>query len=191
MQRKQHSLALLLAISAAPVLLAWLFFFNPQWLPTGRANHGELVQPPVPVASLSLDAADGSPVELADFRSKWLLLLEAGECGAGCRRLVLAMRQVRLAMGGERERIARLLLLRQPPDDALTKGFPSMRTAVLSEFGRARWHGIAGATDGLYLIDPMGNLMMRYPMDVRPEHLLSDLQRLLKVSKHWRTNARD
>ena len=115
-----------------------------------------------------------------------MLQIDSGACGEGCRKKLLYMRQARLAQGKAMDRIERVWLLTDlaAPDGALASEFEGTRiaraggNAILGEFPAAR-----SRTDHIYIIDPLGNLMLRFPRDPDPWRIVKDLAQLLKVSR--------
>ena len=115
-----------------------------------------------------------------------MLQIDSGACGEGCRNKLLTMRQARLAQGKAMGRIERVWLLTDPvaPDGALAREFEGTQiaradeNAILAEFPAAR-----SRTDHIYIVDPLGNLMLRFPNDPDPRRMAKDLARLLKVSR--------
>jgi hypothetical protein len=152
-------------VCAAPLVLGTLaYLFG--WSPGKPGNYGELIAP--------------RPVTLAPFaalRGKWVLVsADAAACDAGCERKLYFMRQVRRAQGKEMERIERLWLLHGPgePRAALLAAYEGMHVARVADSPFSSEH--------LYLVDPLGNLMMRFPRDPDPARVIKDLQRLMKYS---------
>lgn len=179
---------LLAAVFAAPFLAGWFFIMNPQLLPgSGQAHHGTLVQPVRPTGHLVFESPRGQHLSLAEFKGHWLLVLEADHCASACIEMLRSMHQVRLALGAGRERVRRLLLLHQPP----SAGFMSLLTKVYPQMPAVHGGGSATfgqpplAREGLFVIDPMGNLMMHYGIAAPAEDILEDLERLLKISEYW------
>jgi cytochrome oxidase Cu insertion factor (SCO1/SenC/PrrC family) len=118
---------------------------------------------------------------LNEFRGKWVLVtFDAGACDPYCERKLYVMRQVRRAQGKDMDRIERLWVL----TDA---GKPRADALVASEGTRISRNGHFGfpgnAADHIYLVDPLGNLMMRFPRDPDPSRMIKDLQRLMKYSR--------
>lgn len=172
-RRARLKLAALGLFFAAPPLLAWLAY-HLEWAPGTRSNYGELISPPRPLD----DAA------LAALRGKWVLVsFDAAACDAYCQKKLYFMRQLQRAQGKDQERVARLWLLtdagRPPP--ALLEAFDGTRVEAAGALA-SRFPVSGGVTDHLYVVDPLGNLMMRYPRDPDPSRMLKDLQRLLKLS---------
>ena len=154
-------------VCIAPLVLgtaAYLF----GWSPGAPANYGELIAPKV-IAPLS------------EFRGKWVLVtFDAAACDAYCERKLYLMRQVRRAQGKDMDRIERLWVV----TDA---GKPRADVVVASEGIRISSNenlDFPGSTaDHIYVVDPLGNLMMRFPRDPDPSRVIKDLQRLLKYSR--------
>ena len=188
--RQRLLLLLVVACFVLPLAAAWLLIGH--WRPESSAQHGELLNPARPVA-LRFDLLDGKPADETAFRGRWVLAYvgSAAECDARCRIGLYDMRQVRLALGKDMDRVKTLLLVdAMPPTgfrDWLAAEHPATlvgvadtanRIALADAFGRP---GRVG--EWMYLLDPLGNLLMRYPVDTEPRGLLKDLQRLLKWSK--------
>jgi hypothetical protein len=110
--RKFTPLWVLIALFALPPMAAWLFFFNPQWLPQGRTNHGTLIDPPRPVIGLELRTPDGVRFDWEVLKDLWTLtLVSEGGCDTACIETLIEARQIRRATGANRQRIDRLLIL--------------------------------------------------------------------------------
>jgi hypothetical protein len=160
-------LAVLLACAAPFVLgsAAWYFGWG-----TGRpGNYGELIAP---------RPLTGAPFEA--LRGKWVLVsFDAAACDAYCERKLYFMRQLRTAQGKEQGRVERLWLLTDggTPRAELIAAIDGTRIA------RVKPDGFPGSpVDHIYVVDPLGNLMLRFPRDPDPSKMLKDLQRLLKYS---------
>ena len=176
---------LVIAAFAAPIIGAHLAYYV--WRPAATANYGELLSPTrLPEADLSL--TDGSGFRLSTRKGKWILIaVDSGRCDAMCEEKLYAMRQVRLALGKHRDRVERAWLI----DDAV------MPQPNLAEKYAATWMAHARGSvllqhlgadisrrDYLYLVDPIGNLMMRFPRDPDLRRMLKDLNRLMLASQN-------
>ncbi len=174
MKRGRAKLALLGLFFAAPFALAWLAW-RLDWAPGTTSNYGELILPPRPLA--------GAPLEA--LRGKWVLVsFDAAACDAYCERKLYFMRQVRRAQGKNQARVERLWVISDgaAPRAALLEAIEG--TQLARDAGLAAHFPAAGTTsDHLYLVDPLGNLMMRFPREPDPSRILKDLQRLLRVSQ--------
>ncbi|HYN13384.1 MAG TPA: cytochrome C oxidase subunit I [Burkholderiales bacterium] len=159
-------LVLVASICVAPLILgtlAWLY----GWSPGSAGNYGELIAP----RTLS-----GPPFDA--LRGKWVLVsFDAAACDAYCEKKLYFMRQVRRAQGKDIARVERLWLI---------AGTGAPRPELLAAIEGTRIVPSADAAfspDHIYLVDPLGNLMLRFPRDPDPSKMLKDLQRLLKYSR--------
>jgi len=174
----------MLVLTVAPVAASYLIYYF--WPPSRTVNYGELIEARrLPEARLAL--ADGTPFEFSTLRGKWvLLMMDSAACDAYCEKKLYYMRQVRLAQGKEMERVERAFLM---SDDAvITPGklAPYAGTHLIRAAGNdvlGLFPARGAPTAHIYLIDPLGNLMMRYPRDPDPRRMIQDLKRLLKVSR--------
>lgn len=187
--RRYRTLYLLLAVCIAPVIASYTAYYLLP--PSGRTNYGALIEPQRPLPALSLHRLDGTPLPATSLRGSWsMLTVDDGACDEACAKKLWQMRQVRLTTGKDADRVQRIWLV---VDEA------PLATAVMREYDgttflRARADEVAaflplpaepGATvaDHIWLIDPLGNLMMRWPKDADPNRMKKDLVKLLKASK--------
>jgi hypothetical protein len=180
-QRSRRNLILLALVCIAPVAASYFFYYV--WRPEGVRNYGELIAP-TPVAEISNAGASGPA---ASLKGKWVLLMvDSGECAEPCRSKLWQLRQLRLTQGKEMERLERLWIV----DDARSPGGALLReyegTQVLRQEdvpGLAALLKERSPRDHLFVIDPIGNLMMRFPKDPDLNRVKKDLIHLLKVSR--------
>lgn len=187
--RSRLSLFLVLAVCAAPVVASYLVYYFVR--PDARSNYGTLIEPQRPVPSLTLKTLDGRAVADAGWRGKWSMLMVAGgACDDACRADLYHLRQVRLTTGKDRDRVQRLWLISDdaPPPTNVIREYDG--TGMLRADPRELRAWLADpATPGdryaahIYLVDPLGNLMMRFPADADPNRTKRDLQRLLRASR--------
>lgn len=184
-RRRGRRLALVvLAICAAPFVAAWFAYFL--WPPQSRVNYGDLVEAR-PLADPVLRDVDAKPFRLSQLRGKWILLqLDSGDCGEECRKKLVYMRQVRLALGKDAERVERVWLL----TDGSVPGAAQLRefegTFAVHASGSslvAEFPAVRSPSSHIYVVDPLGNLMLRFPADPDPRRMLKDMTRLLSVSR--------
>jgi hypothetical protein len=154
---------------AAPIALAWLaWHFG--WGTGSPGNYGEIIAP---------QALSGAPFE--ELRGKWVLVsFDSAACDAYCEKKLYFMRQVRTAQGKDQTRLQRVWVL----TDAASPR-PELVAAIEGTLiSRVRPQGFPGnPLDHIYLVDPLGNLMLRFPRDPDPSKMLKDLQRLMKYSQ--------
>ena len=166
-------LSLILALFAAPIAASVIVyrFFPPQ----STANYGELLLPPAPV-----------PAQLAGFpRGRWAVIVaDSGECPAACAAKLATIRQLRLAMGREAERVDRVFVVDdgRAPDPHAMEPFTGT-VVVMAPRGTPASPALSNDRAHIYLADPHGNVMMRWPAQPDPRRMIRDLERLLKASQ--------
>jgi cytochrome oxidase Cu insertion factor (SCO1/SenC/PrrC family) len=178
------SLWLIGALCTVPVIASYFAYYV---APPGRqTNYGELMHTQ-PLADAHLRLADGTAFELGQLRGKWILLMTgSAQCGEACRRKLFTLRQLRLTQGKDMERIERAWLISD--EEPLP--------AAVAEDYRGTWLIRAGASEllkrlpadrspaeHLYIVDPLGNVVLRYASDAEPRKMIKDLTRLLKTSR--------
>lgn len=182
--KSRRTLWLIIALCAAPVIASYVAYY--WWQPSGHVNYGELLEPR-PLPDVALPAADGSSFRLSQLHGKWVLLMaDAGTCDAYCLEKLTYARQLRLAQGKEAERIERVWLVTDGRAPAASLVAPFTGTHVVQAQGSALLAALGAVgppTEHLYVVDPLGNLMMRYPRDPEPRRMLKDMARLLKHSQ--------
>jgi len=174
----RRTLLLLLAVCLAPIIAAYLAFYV--WRPSAIASYGTVISPAQALATTSLRTLDGAPLDGA-IRGKWVMALRApSACDKDCQRDLYYMRQIRVIQAAEMERVARLWVFDDggKPDPALLSQHPGL--LVVSD---ATLAGALGPAGHIALIDPRGNLMMRFPQNPESKGIVKDLQKLLKYSR--------
>jgi hypothetical protein len=178
---------LVLAICAAPMIFSYLTYYVIK--PEGRTNYGELIDPrKYPIPELGITELDGKTASLEQLKGKWILLqVDAADCQKACAQKLYYMRQLRLTQGKEMERIQRVWLITDeaPLDIALMKEYDGTQFLRVDPQKLAAWLPVVEGTkasDHLYMIDPLGNLMMRFPKDPDANKIKKDITRLLKAS---------
>jgi hypothetical protein len=173
----RRTLWLLAVVFFGPLALSFALYYGSSWRPPGHTNHGILIQPPRP-----LPATGGL------FTGKWsLVYVGAGDCDAACRQGLYVMRQTHLGLGHLLPRVQRVFIVTEQCCDRalLEREYPGLitleppaseRAALLAQFPAAE----RAAT--LYIVDPRGNLMMRYDERANPRGLHEDLEKLLSLS---------
>lgn len=166
-------LLLIAAVCAAPLVLGTLAYVM-RWGQGSAGNYGELITP-IPLNGPPLDA----------MRGKWVLVtFDRAACDQYCERKLYFMRQTRKAQGKDMDRVERLWIITDgaSPGPELLAAIEGTR--VVRQPGLAFERDFPGTLqDHIYLVDPLGNLMLRFPRDPDPSKILKDLQRLLKYSR--------
>ena len=188
--RNLRTLALLAALFLVPLALAFFTYYGSSWRPSRTVNHGRLISPPQVLPSVSLPQVLPAPAAAAPalFRAQWsLVYVGSGACDADCREGLFVMRAARLGLNNDMTRVAQVFLVTGDccAREYLAHEHPGVR--VLDA------QGVAGApllrafpaperAHTLFVVDPLGNLMMRYDARQNSRGLLEDLQKLLRLS---------
>ncbi|MCA1977720.1 MAG: hypothetical protein LDL19_00635 [Thiobacillus sp.] len=174
---------LLLGVFALPVVAAAIAYLG--WRPSAHGNYGELLRV-TPLQKTVGTRLDGQALDFAALRGQWLLVRVGGAaCGAACAQQLYLSRQIRTALGKDQSRVERVWVLTDTgtPAAALLAEHPGLvvwRPAA-PDFA-AQFLGADGG-ERLYVVDPLGNLMMRFPAAPDPKRVLKDLRLLLKASQ--------
>jgi hypothetical protein len=183
-QRTKGRLQFLLiaALFFGPLMVAaWMYYGGNALQPESRVNHGTLLEP---IVSL-VDAVPDSGIH--DGRSWRLLYANDGECDDSCRKALYTLRQSRLMLGKEMDRLERVFLHgEQAPDTLLGaeehRGLVALHDAALRAVLDDKRPDPLPA-GGFYLIDPHGNLVLYFSPDIKPRDMVDDIKRLLKLSR--------
>lgn len=182
----RNRLLLVLGLFAAPVVASFLAYYV--WQPQGAVlNYGELITPVRPTGEIMLTQLDGSPLAIKTLRGKWLLVYAGGgACDARCEHSLYAMRQVRLLQNREQDRVRRVWVVTDavaPRAELLQGRFEG--TLAVRDPQRALLDKLPVKSElgnHIYVIDPLGNIMMRYDPDPDLRRMAKDLERLLRAS---------
>lgn len=195
--RSLTPLVMVLLLSLAPVIGAVLVYFNPDWQPSGSVNYGTLVEPQRPMPTpmeLELRTLDGKPFDLQSLKGKWLLATaDDAACPESCARKLFILRNSHASQGKNVERVNRIwfitddapvpqqvleaykgtIMVRAKPEQ-LAKFLPTLESGP---------NGQPALQEPLWIIDPLGNLILQYPVDADPLRFRKDLSRLIYNSR--------
>ena len=179
---------IVIAMCAAPMIFSYLTYYVIK--PQGRTNYGDLIDPRAyPIPELGLTALDGKSATLDQFKGKWILLqVNGADCQKACADKLYYMRQLRLTQGKEMERVERVWLVtdKEPLETVLMRQYEGTNILRVDAEKLAAWLPVdagTGAADHFYMIDPLGNLMMRFPKDADANKIKKDLSKLLRASR--------
>jgi hypothetical protein len=177
----------IILVCASPLIASYLAYYVIK--PQGRTNYGELLDPRnYPMPQMNTTALDGKPASLENYKGKWIMLqADSADCAEPCRTKLFQQRQLRLTQGKEMSRIERIWLVTddKPVDTVLLKEYDGTRVLRADPATLKQWLPVAeGAalTDHVYMIDPLGNLMMRFPKNPDPNKMKKDISKLLRAS---------
>jgi len=193
-QRRARRMFILLALLfIAPVAIAFFLYYGASWRPEGETHYGGLAKPPRSLPEVSLPSAAGGRTPADFLRRQWTLLyVGPGSCDTRCRQALYEMRQVRLSLNQNMDRVQRVFLYsgeccEQPWFSTEHAGL--IAADVDGEDGRRLLDAVAGHegvgvlnAGRIYVVDPLGNLLLSYEPGAEPKGMITDLRRLLKLS---------
>jgi cytochrome oxidase Cu insertion factor (SCO1/SenC/PrrC family) len=190
---KRGTLLLLALLFFTPLLLAFAIYYGSAWRPTGRTNHGVLIEPARTLPPIALPqiaaSSGGESLAAADvLTGKWsLVFVGSGDCDAGCRDTLYFMRQTHLGLANLIPRVQRVFLVtsgccdrdylaREQPNLITLNADGAAGSSLLAQFPAER------RDSTIFVVDPRGNLMLRYDAHQDPKGLRNDLKKLLALS---------
>ncbi|HEY1898228.1 MAG TPA: hypothetical protein VGG49_00370 [Steroidobacteraceae bacterium] len=186
-RRNFRTVLALAGLFLLPLLLSFWLYYGLHWRPHEMSNHGELIEPVRPLPDVTLPDSAGS-AQRHIFQRHWTLVYVGnGACDANCHTTLFFMRQTRLSLNNEMDRVQRVFLATADccDRDFLAAVHPGLRVLDASQAAArpllARFPAGERA-QSLYIVDPLGNLVMRYDARLPPEGLLADLKKLLRLS---------
>jgi hypothetical protein len=193
-RRGRRQLVLLAAIFFVPLAIAFWMYYGPTgWRPSGDASKGDLIDPARPLAALALTTADGTQTEPDFLRGKWsMVYVGDGLCDDRCRKALYLTRQSRMALNKDMDRVQRVFLVtgrccdrgflgQEHPDLVVARVDDDASAALLEPF--PTYGGVPLADGGrIFIVDPLGNLLMSYAPTAPDKALLTDMKKLLRLS---------
>lgn len=187
-KRGRMTLAFIALAFIVPVLIAaWMQRAALQEGVWDSTNHGTLIQPPLALRDFLLPTYEGPVFTLGNLKEKWTMLYVAPspvECDAACKQTVYHMRQIRLALGREMPRVQRVLLV--APEsvwlEEIAEEYEGMHIVFDIGGTNSLWQQLE-PLPGIYLIDPLGNVMMAFAPETDPRDIFKDIKKLLRISK--------
>ena len=194
-------------ICSAPVVLSYLTYYVIR--PTTIKSYGELIQPTRSIPDLEMlvlarpnSEKSASNERLSSLKGQWLLMsVSSGICDEACEKRLYFQRQIHTALGRENDRVDRVWLVmgQEAVDLKQVKAFSNYWIIKVSDKDVFKWLGLqttakektateVNTQEFLYLVDPMGELMMKFPstvdLDTAPK-IRRDIERLLRASESW------
>jgi cytochrome oxidase Cu insertion factor (SCO1/SenC/PrrC family) len=193
-RRGRRQLLLLAALFFVPLAIAFWMYYGPTgWRPSGDASKGDLIDPARPLAALALTTADGTQTKPDFLRGKWsMVYVGDGLCDDRCRKALYLTRQSRVALNKDMDRVQRVFLVtgrccdrgflaQEHPDLVVVRVDDDASAALLEPF--PTYGGLPLADAGrIFIVDPLGNLLMSYAPTAPDKALLTDMKKLLRLS---------
>jgi hypothetical protein len=184
-----------LLVCASPVIASYFTYYVVR--PEGRRNYGELITPQRPLPAMVTTDLNGKAGDLATLKKQWLLISVAtAACDSACQQRLYFQRQLRESLGKQKGRLDRVWLITDAAavDVRLQPALADATVLRVPAEALAQWLPPAGsAQDHLYVVDPIGNLMMRFPANMDATGAAKakrDLDRLLRASGSWDVEGR-
>ena len=190
-KRNPYTPWFVVAAFVVPVVAAYILFFLGV-TPPAYSNKGELLAPVVDIESFALTDAENQPIKRDDIIiHRWHMILFAGSrCDDACNEALYKMRQINIAVGKNAPRVRHTVVHYAPPDEAFSalieQEYPDARrvyTNSQSVEAALQQVGAEFRSNEIYLMDPLGNIMLRFTQDQSYKDLMHDLNKLLKVSQ--------
>lgn len=180
---------LLLLVCASPVIASYFTYYVIR--PEGRRNYGELIDPQRPLPDLVAIDASGKEVPLTRLKDQWLFISVADSaCDDACQKHLFLQRQLRETLGKDKDRLDWVWLRTGSRDlaEPLRQATAAATVLHVDATALAAWLQPAPGhrlEEHLYVVDPIGNWMMRFPAQADPKQVKRDLDRLLRASAFW------
>ena len=176
----------------APVVLAYIMFFFVDV--KSFVNHGEILNPIVHIISFELKNKHGEIIPEKELTYKWRLISFLGkDCDQPCEKRLFDTRQIHTSLAKDQHRLSRMFVHLEPAGDSLSKLITETHPGVIQVNGNEdiitkaldnNFRGDAGIINNeTYIMDPMGNVMMRFTQEQPEKEFLYDLKKLLKASQ--------
>jgi cytochrome oxidase Cu insertion factor (SCO1/SenC/PrrC family) len=180
---------------AVPFLIAWYMYSNNYVVGAKMSNNGQLISPALHMQALALKNEQGAGFDQENLRGKWIMMyVNTGACRKLCRKNLYFMRQIKTAMGKDQNRVERVLLTfsRRPGVNTkrlVRKRYPGTVHVIADVNQYAHFvhqlqpKKVQVKAGELFIVDPKGNIMMRYSSQAKSRGEYKDLKRLLKASQ--------
>jgi hypothetical protein len=188
---------IVLLLCAAPVIASYITYYFIR--PDGRLNYGELIEPQKPIPSLMAYDLNGQAVNLQTLKDQWLLIsVSGGACDLQCQHHLYLQRQLREGLGKDKDRVEWLWLITDDVaiDPILLPALQSATVLRIPAKELTTWLSPKNQnqlSDHLYLVDPIGNWMMRFPMQIDMKNaakVKKDIEKVLRSTASWDTEGR-
>jgi hypothetical protein len=186
--RGRAALIGLAALFFLPLLGSFYLYYIGGWRPEGGTNNGELISPARPLTAITLNERDGTSPSQTLLQDKWsLIYIGDGRCDKACQHALWTIRQTRLLLAEDMDRVQRIFIADKAccNDAFLDREHPGLEVITAEDDVTRQWLGQFprdSMVPSVYIVDPLGNLMMRFDTRENPKGLLKDLEKLLKLS---------
>ncbi len=188
-KRSNASLWILVASFAVPIILAYAYFFFGDR--PGVKSNGTLIVPIVDIHTLNITDKSGNALEEEQLTPHWQMIYFVGSsCDADCQNSLYNIRQINIGMGKYQDRVNHAIVLLAEPDNAFAQLIDKEHKAAGKFYTKAenitalsKFEVDANNMQSIYLVDPLGNIMMYFPKELEPKLIKKDISKLLKISR--------
>ena len=191
-KRNPYTVWFVVTAFVAPVALAYIMFFFVDV--KSFVNHGEILSPIVHIVDFKLTNEKNEIIPKAELTYKWRLVSFVGKnCNEACEKRLYDTRQIHTSLGKNQHRLNRMFIHLEPAGEALTKLIAKThedvirvngdKQAIIDALGINISDDVGISNNETYIMDPMGNVMMRFTQDQPNKEFLYDLKKLLKASQ--------
>lgn len=182
--RSRLKLILMMLAILSPIAIS-SYLHRSNFRPDHTVNYGELLEVK-PLQGEATNLADNTIFRIRQLKGTWnLVTIDSGKCEKHCQEKLYAIRQVRLAQHVDKDKVQRVWLINDDikPSQEIIDKYKGTRFVLANDKELLKEFPFKSKQeDHIYIVDPMGNLMMRYPSDADPRKMVNDLKRLLKLS---------
>ena len=185
--RKTHIVNMILLFSA-PFVAALVIYFGNEYFSLTSKSNGTLIRPPLNLENIELTQVNGTPVLANEFAKKWwLIYLAPQHCTENCAIQVGKLRSIQLALNKNIMRVNRILLIQSESlassELQQAQQDPQLVIDKIQNPSYMQNHCPNTQDDGIFIMDPLGNIMLCYDSTKEPQYILKDLEKLLKASQ--------
>lgn len=185
-QRRNTTLWLLLASFLIPAIGAYgYYFFGDR---PGVASNGQLITPVIDIEAFKLTDQSGELINKEALTPKWrLYYFVNSNCNELCKSDLYNMRQINIALGKNQDRVQHVIVHLENPGSDFSNLISNEYQQAIRVYSKAE--KISGLSEqevksqSIYLVDPLGNVMMKFSNDLTPKLILKDIKKLLKISR--------
>jgi len=191
-QKKGRLVLLALVLFFISPLVLVMYMYQTNWHPEGESK-GQLIKPAlaieVPKNFQNIKTVYSSDVPGTLWHEKWSMVLIADQCDPTCEARLYDVRQIHASLEKNMNRVQRILITHQQDLGALKIKYPDLIILnqpkddldVLANQFKSGDQDIFNE-GGVYLVDPMGNWMMKYGPEIAAKDIRKEVEHLLRYS---------
>lgn len=185
-QRSNTTLWLLLASFLVPAITAYSYYFFGDR--PSVASNGQLINPVIDIKDFNLTNASGELLNNDELTPKWrMYYFVSASCNSKCQKDLYNIRQLNVALGKNKDRVQHVIVHLEQPENDFNQLLETEHQQAIRLFTKVENMPQLSAQDvnskSIYLVDPLGNVMMKFENNLKPKLILKDIKKLLKISR--------